>query len=68
MEMQRDSSIEKAKDAERRFYYITQIHDDIVVHLDAVPAAYTKELRQKVSEFALLNLTKFRSKYGLRVS
>lgn len=53
MEMQRDSSIEKAKDAERRFYYITQIHDDIVVHLDAVPAAYTKELRQKVSEFAL---------------
>ena len=53
MEMQRDSSIEKAKDAERRFHYITQIHDDIVSHLDAVPAAYTEELRQKVSEFAL---------------
>ena len=53
MEMQRDSSIEKAKDAERRFHYITQIHNDIVSHLDAVPAAYTEELRQKVSEFAL---------------
>ena len=53
MEMQRDSSLEKAKDAERRFHYITQIHNDIVSHLDAVPAAYTEELRQKVSEFAL---------------
>ena len=53
MEMQRDSSIEKAKDAENRFYYVTQKYDDIVTCLDAVPDSHAKELRQKVSEFAL---------------